>query len=292
MPAAGDAVGSLIPGHVGTVTAASKGIGTESPLARAPHGIRTLTENECRGRLAEIVATQRPTIRSGRYRVNATVTDLIFNAFTLAFSDQRTVRESWIRISHGIGSLLPDSLLVMSVQQVGIIDILLRSLEKERETLVFERKRNETDTRLEFHYQCILSQNWVCSVYEIFRLLQRKKLIRGNAEFDALAHDLRLLRIPFDKHEIAADRKLSSPLTFQSIPSPLQETKYYRYDPDDLMRGYDALLGVSANGSTMWNTVDGTTGETKWLERLALSDRIFSVFESYSRNGGPGSVQP
>ena len=47
------------------------------------------------------------------------------------------------------------------------------------------------------------------------------------------------------------------------------------------MRGYDTLLGVAANGSVMWNTVDGTNGETIWLERLALSDRIISVLELY-----------
>ena len=98
------------------------------------------------------------------------------------------------------------------------------------------------------------------------------RLVIGHVRsaFEALAHDLRLLRFLFEKHEIAADRKLSDPLTFQSIPSPFQEKKYYLYDPNDPMRGYDTLLGVAANGSVMWNTVDGTNGETKWLERLAL----------------------
>ncbi len=140
---------------------------------------------------------------------------------------------------------------------------------------------------LDFHYQCILSQNWVCGAYEIFRLLKSRELIHGNPGFEALAHDLRLLRIPFDKHQIAADGKLPGPLTFRSLPPPFHETQYYRYDPDDPLRGFDMLLGVSADGSVMWNTVDGTNGETKWLVRSALSDRIIDVFEPYAKNGGP-----
>jgi len=248
------------------------------PAARA----KALTQNDLRCRLTEHIDTGRSALRSGLNSVNTVVTDLISNAFKLALSNQKMVHKSWIGISHGIGSLLPDSLLVRSVQQAGTVDVLLRSIEHEKEPLVYEREKSDTEIQLEYHFQCILSQNWICSAYEIFRLLKSRELTDENAEFEALAHDLRLLRIPFEKHEIAADRKLSGPLKFQSIPPPLQEAKCYYYDPDDPMRGYDTLLGVAANSSVMWNTVDGTNGETKWLERLALSDRIISVLEPYS----------
>ena len=219
--------------------------------------------------------------------MNAAVTDTIAKAFALAFADQRPVLERWIAVSHGIGALLPDSLLAMSVQQIGAMDVLLRSLEKEREPLVYEREKSDADIHLEFRYQCILSQNWVCGAYEIFRLLKSRKLIRGNPGFEALAHDLRLLRIPFDKHEIAADRELPGPLTYRFLSPLFHETQPYRYDPDDPLRGFDMLLGVAADGSVMWNAVDGTNGETKWLARSALSDRIVAVFESLAENGEP-----
>ena len=220
--------------------------------------------------------------------MNSSVTDTVAKAFALAFSDQRAVLERWTGLAHRIGALLPESLLAVSIQQVGMIDVLLRSLEKEREPLVYERIKSDKEEWLEFHYQCILSQNWVCSAYEIFRLLKSRRLISDNPEFDALAHDLRLLRIPFDKHQIAADGELPGPIEFRSPPSPFHETQYYLYDPNDSLRGYDMLLGVAADGSVMWNTVDGTNGETKWLVRAALSDRIIAVFTSHSENGGPG----
>ncbi len=220
--------------------------------------------------------------------MDAAVTDTVAKAFALAFSDQRPFYERWIAISHKIGALLPDSHLVVSIQQVGTVDVLLRSLEKEREPLVYEQVKSTENLWLEFHYQCILSQNWICGAYEIFRLLKSRKLVSGDPGFDALAHDLRLLRIPFDKHEIADDRKLRKPLAFRPLRPPLRETQEYRYDRDDPLRSYDTLLGVAADGSVMWNTVDGKSGETKWLARSALSDRIVAVFESHSEDRGPG----
>lgn len=218
--------------------------------------------------------------------MEATVTDTVAKAFALAFSDQRAVLERWTGLAHGIGALLPDSLLSASVYQIGTVDVLLRSLEKEREPLVYEQVKSDEEVRLEFHYQCILSQNWVCSAYEIFRLLKSRKLVSDNPEFDALAHDLRLLRIPFDKHQIAADGELPGPIEFRSLSSPSRETQHYRYDPSDPLRGYDILLGVAADGSVMWNTVDGTNGETKWLKRSALSDKIIAVFTPNAKDRG------
>ena len=220
--------------------------------------------------------------------MGTSVTDTVAKAFALALSDQRAVLKRWTGLARGIGTLLPDSLLSASVYQIGTVDVLLRSLEKEREPLVYEQVKSDEEVRREFHYQCILSQNWVCSAYEIFRLLKSRKLVSDNPEFDALAHDLRLLRIPFDKHQIAADGELPGPIEFRSPPSPFHETQYYLYDPNDALRGYDMLLGVAADGSVMWNTVDGTNGETKWLVRSALSDRIIAVFAPHSENGGPG----
>ena len=79
----------------------------------------------------------------------------------------------------------------------------------------------------------MLSELWVDDAYEIFRLLRARKLVLDNPAFDALAHDLKLLGIPLEKHEIAADNKLTEPLLMQRSPPNNDKTDIYQYSKSD-----------------------------------------------------------
>ena len=80
-----------------------------------------------------------------------------------------------------------------------------------------------------FHYQAMLSELWIGAIYEVFRLLIDRKLAPNDQTFTAIAHELRLLRISLEKHEIAADRKLLGPLQMTRQPPKNNESDLYSY---------------------------------------------------------------
>jgi hypothetical protein len=59
-----------------------------------------------------------------------------------------------------------------------------------------------------FHYQKMLADLWIGSLYETTRMLIERKLAPDTDEYRSLAHAFRLIRIPLEKHEIALDHKL------------------------------------------------------------------------------------
>ncbi len=61
--------------------------------------------------------------------LDMTVIELISVAVSLSFSQHQAIHKTWINISFQVGSVLPDSLLVASIQHVGKLDIFLRSME-------------------------------------------------------------------------------------------------------------------------------------------------------------------
>lgn len=129
----------------------------------------------------------------------------------------------------------------------------------------------------------MLSQLWVGDAYEIFRLLKERKLIEG-AEFEALAHDLKLLRIPLEKHEIVDDKKLKEPLLMSRYPHKNDETEY-SYDKNDPRRAHIMPTGLSERGSAMWLVFDHRAGNQFWLERRGISERIVDLWIA-RRSGG------
>ena len=127
------------------------------------------------------------------------VKDLVTLTFVTAHSRHADLWKRWVAISLKIGGLLPDSFLSVAVQRVADIDLVLRCMEEEYRIPVPNRG---IDTG--FHYQGMLSELWVGDVYEVFRLLEERKLSPNQEAFKALTHHLRLLRIPLEKHEIAS----------------------------------------------------------------------------------------
>ena len=210
-----------------------------------------------------------------------TVKLLMSAAFGLAFKQHRETRETWINISHRIGGgSLPASELVISIQRIGDLDIMLRCMEEETKVDNSRRQEPTYDEILSFNCQVMLSEVWICKSYEVFRLLQSRKLLSQNDEFESLAHDLKLLRITIDKHEIANDRKLSEPLQMQRISREGEVTGPYEYSRFDLRKAHIMGKRVSDRGSVMWEAIDGASCVSRWLERLSLSERIVSLWQS------------
>lgn len=218
-----------------------------------------------------------------------TVKQLMSTAFRLAFTQHREIRETWSTIAHRIGGgSLPHSMLFISIQHIGDLDIVLRCMEEETKVDNSQRQELAGDVDLSFYsqvmdYQVMLSEVWICNSYEVFRLLQSRKLVNQNDAFKDLAHDLKLLRIPIEKHEIANDRKLSEPLQMQRISKEGEATSPYEYSRSDPLRAHIMGRGTSTRGSVMWEALDGASGNPYWLERLSLSERIVSLWQSDSQ---------
>lgn len=219
---------------------------------------------------------------TGRKEIDmTTVKRLISATFELAFTQHREIRETWSTIAHRIGGgSLPHSMLFVSIQHIGELDILLRCMEEETKVDNSRRQQLADDVDFSFHYQDMLSEVWICNSYEVFRLLQSRKLVNQNDAFKALAHDLKLLRIPIEKHEIANDRKLSKPLKMQQLSSEGEVTGDYEYSRSDPRKAHIMGKRTSARGSVMWEALDGASGNSRWLERLSLSERIVSLWQS------------
>ena len=205
------------------------------------------------------------------------VRQLLATTFAVALSQHPELHQKWIDISFRIGSLLPNSLLMMSIQDIGKIDMLLRSVEKE---FTPGQKDKSEITMLAFHCQKMFSGFWIGSMYEIFRLLADREIVPDSPEFQKLAHELRLLRIPIEKHEIAADRKLNEPLVMQKQPAKNDGSDQFIYDKNDKRRAHIMSSGVSHRGSCMWQVTDVSSLQSFWLERLDLSDRIIALWGS------------
>ena len=202
------------------------------------------------------------------------VGQIIQSAFGLASSKYPDIHRSWVTISYRIGGKLPNSGLVSSVQRAGELDVLLRCMEDE---LGVGDSGQEGD--FSFHYQAMLSESWVGQMYEILRLLKNRRLMPDNKEFDTLAHHLRLLRIPIDKHEIPGDKRLKAPLMMKRYPPKDVTDDIYQYSKDDPTRSHIMPGGVSKRGSVMWHVLDVTSNESFWIERRDLSERILTIFD-------------
>jgi hypothetical protein len=98
----------------------------------------------------------------------ANVSQLIAAAFALAKQRMSPQYQQWIDASYAIGGLLPNSMLVSSVQKEGEIDLVLRCMEAEA-----AQKIGEPDPLFAFHYQSLLSATWVGGCYVTIRRVPR-----------------------------------------------------------------------------------------------------------------------
>jgi len=204
------------------------------------------------------------------------VTQLLSATFHLAKSQNFELQQKWIVASVRVGGLLPNSLLMYSVQRIGELDTVLRSIEAERSQV--QHTPDQIDI-FSLSYQSLLSDLWIGSSYEVVRLLGGRGIAPSSDNFVSLFQDLTMLRIPIEKHEIAQDRKLALPLEMAHSASANNERDSYIYDKGDTQRAHIMPQGTSARRSTMWHAIDVVSRSSKWLERLDLSERMLAIWD-------------
>ncbi len=211
------------------------------------------------------------------------VTNVLDAAFGLARQRHGEIYRRWISASFAIGGQLPDSLLSESVQRAGEMDLILRCLEDEfalPETAAIMFKA---------HWNFMFAAVWIGQAYDAIRLL---RVIQDESkEHDQIAHDLRLLRIALEKHQIAEDRKLTEPLKMVRQPPKGDETDNYIYSPDDPQRSHIMPCGISPRGSVVWQVVDLRANTARWIERRDLSDRILARWAPSQQSAAAQAAQ-
>jgi len=214
------------------------------------------------------------------------VSQFVVGAFRLAATRFPELHENWVRISYEVGGLLPNSLLLVSIQRAGELDLVLRCMEDDFPMLSEE---NHEVSMFGGHYQVMLSELWIGTVYEIVRAFDERKLVkrndrlsRGN-DFEKLNHDLRMLRIPLEKYQIAADNRLSEPLILARETASEGEFDRYSYVKGDSERAHIVPTAISTRGSVAWQVIDIQAARSYWLERRALSERFVSLWVRHDK---------
>lgn len=208
-----------------------------------------------------------------RHLENFTSSQLIVWAFHKSVILNHHVRDRWMNSSFHIGALMPDSLLTSSVQRLGELDVLLRTLESEAAS----RGQVESGSfDFAFQYQHSLSELWVGSVYEVVRLILSRHLV-DETKWSAISHRLRLLRVPMEKHELAMERKLADPLRMTRRPHVEGSSDDYVYSKQDPKRSHIMPSGLSSRWSVMWQVTDIVAQESFWLERRQLADDFLAL---------------
>jgi hypothetical protein len=200
---------------------------------------------------------------------------LLANAFTEARLRHQKTYEEWVRISFKVGALLPASLLPVSIQRDGELDLVVRCLEDEIANTLATGK---SDDNFVGHHLNSMSTYWIGGVYETCRLLRARNLVDQNEKFVTLVRDLELVRIPLEKHEIARDNKVKEPLRLVRHPIGNESRDEHIYARDDAKRSHIMPMGLSARGSMTWQVLDVRDGTSRWVERRTLSDQMLDLW--------------
>ncbi len=125
----------------------------------------------------------------------------------------------------------------------------------------------------------MLSNYWMGGMYETFRLLRDRGLVEQIEALASIFHELELVRIGLDKHEIPKDQKLTEPMLLAPMQQMLHDKEPYVYETEDPKRAHIMPIAMSQqNGSIMWYVIDHGNERSFWVERRGLSDRIVELW--------------
>lgn len=197
------------------------------------------------------------------------VTELLASANALVLQQNSEINEKWIDFSLKLGGVLPASLLKVSFQDAGRLDIIVRSLEKEF---------SQDNPTLSFPYnmQPLLSDLWISSIYSALWTYKRKS-DNPNDRILEIFSDIDLIRQTNEKHELPKDTQiLKRPLELQKGPNT---EDVCLYDPKDKKRFHIAERGISERGSCMWHVINLREQKAYWRERQEISDKLLQAIE-------------
>jgi hypothetical protein len=206
-----------------------------------------------------------------------TVGELLVATFLAARAADQELLQRWRSVSYRVGSLLPNSLITVTVQRLGEIDAVCRAIEREMVA------KPEVDGELDLRqpYCMMISEVWIGIAYSTCYILQHRKLL-NDPDFLMLYDHLRMIRVQLEKYELPSDQHLDEPIAM--IRSPLQpdeiEPPVYLYDGKDKQRAHIGRSGLSDRRSLMWEVIEVKSKASRWLERLELSDQFLSVFSA------------
>jgi hypothetical protein len=206
-----------------------------------------------------------------------TVGQLVVAAFAVSRMKNENIYKQWVAASWRTGAKIPESMAMASIQRVGEIDTVCRSLEDE--LLQEPPALNEMDFR--DSYLMMFAELWIGSAYAISFALKERKILTDLPEFLELAQDLRLVRVQLEKHQIASDRTfLKEPIQLSTGPSKEGEApeRIVQYDKDDPLRAHIGRKGVSSRRSPMWEVIELKTKTMRWVERRTLADKMLEIF--------------
>jgi hypothetical protein len=111
-------------------------------------------------------------------------------------SQHQHIAKQWITASFRAGSKIPNSRISVTIQRLGQLDTLCRSLEDEL------RHSPPAAGELDFRpqYLIMFSDLWIGSAYAITYAFSDRDIYKGNQGFEAVAEDLRLIRVQIEKH--------------------------------------------------------------------------------------------
>jgi hypothetical protein len=200
------------------------------------------------------------------------IAQTLASCFLRARARQQGVVSQWNKVSWHLGPRLGDSLLVLTIQQQGETDSVLRCVEDE---LADPERRKKIDFVTTPYWT--MSAYWIGAIYEVLRLLRERKLM-SEPEAEPIFKDFELLRIPLEKHEIAKDRNFAEPVRMSRVPLNEEGDDYYTYDPRSPERAHIMPSGLSQRGSLTWQVIESTNHSSRWIERRSLSDRILNLW--------------
>lgn len=201
---------------------------------------------------------------------------LLFGAGRATYPE---LNKQWITASFRIGGLLPKSLMMVTIQRLGEVDLVCRALENELQ------KNPAPEGEMDFrpNYLHVLSEWWVGSAYAVCFAIKDRNL-RTDDLFLNLANDLRMIRVQTEKYEIPSDQNLKQPLPLFHAVDADENKPAIVYDKNDPLRAHIARSAVSNRSSLMWEVLDIVQMNTRWLERLELSERFLRLVHDEAVN--------
>lgn len=207
---------------------------------------------------------------------NPNVVRSLSGAFTAARTQFPLLHRKWIEISIKATKWLPNSIIMSSVQMIGDLDMIIRSIE---DHVAPELELGIESEEYQSHFLNFFTNLWISTAYEVIRLINdRDKELNEN--FLYLYNMLTIVRIPLMKHEIARERKADGPMMLSRFPSNEDEHDIYEYSVNDSSRSVILPIAISRRGSVMWYTPDIINQKNIWIERRDLSDRFIAAFDS------------